>query len=144
MAINYSLSMRPNPMNKEAAPKAYAVAQAKETLDLDAFAEHITSHGCVYSKGDILAILTIAISCIKEQLLAGNVVKLGDLGKFYISLNSRGADSFEDFNAAANIKRVQMKWTPTPILKNLKSESTFNRVLSKKDDADAKKEAYGG
>ncbi len=47
--------MRPNPMNKEAAKKAYAVAQAKETLDLDAFAEHITSHGCVYSKGDMQA-----------------------------------------------------------------------------------------
>lgn len=135
--------MRPNPMNKEAAKKAYAVAQAKETLDLDAFAEHITSHGCVYSKGDILAILTIAISCIKEQLLAGNAVRLGDLGKFYISLTSKGADSFDDFNAATNIKKVAMKWQPTQVLKNLKNVALFNRVLSKKDEADAKKEVYG-
>jgi len=142
--INYSLTMRPNPMNRDAAKKAYAVAQAKETLDLDAFAEHITSHGCVYSKGDILAILTIAISCIKEQLLAGNVVRLGDLGKFYISLTSSGADSYEDFNAATNIKKVAMKWSPTSVLKNLKNVSTFNRVLSKSDEADAKKEVYGG
>ena len=141
--INYSLSMRPNPMNKEAAKKAYAVAQAKETLDLDDFAEHITSHGCVYGKGDILAILTIAIACIKEQFLAGNVVKLGDLGKFYISLTSKGADSFEDFNALTNIKKVVMKWQPTALLKNLKNVATFNRVLSKKDDVEAKKDVYG-
>lgn len=141
--IDYSLAMHPNPMNKEAAPKAYAHAQEKQKLDLDQFAEHITSHGCVYSKGDILAILTIAISCIREQILAGNSVELGDLGKFYCSITSKGADSFEDFNAASNIKRVAMKWQPTKVLRNLKSVAEFNRVLTKKDEAEAKKEAYG-
>lgn len=79
--INYSLSMRPNPMNKEAAKKAYAVAQAKETLDLDAFAEHITSHGCVYSKGDIPATYELTTHLFANstlQLIPNTIKSIGD------------------------------------------------------------------
>lgn len=62
--IDYSLAMHPNPMNKEAAPKAYAHAQEKQKLDLDQFAEHITSHGCVYSKGDMQAMYELTTEII--------------------------------------------------------------------------------
>ena len=59
MAINYSLVMRGNPSDPEADKLAYAVAQQKDVLDINAFADHIVSHGCVYSKGDIVGILTM-------------------------------------------------------------------------------------
>ena len=143
MAINYSLSKRKNPQKKDEPAKYYAVAQGKEALDLDKFAEHITSHGCVYSKGDILAILTIAIQCIKEQILAGNVVKLGDLGKFSCALSSRGASEVDTFIASANITKVRMKWQPSIYLRNLKGLAQFNLVMTKKDAAEAKAQAYG-
>lgn len=112
-------------------------------MDINAFATHLVDHGCVYSKGDIVGILTMAITCIKEQLLNGNAVKLGDLGKFYISLISKGAKDFESFNANANIRKVTAKWTPGIDLKNLIQEAEFNRVLTKKDEMEAKKQSYG-
>ena len=69
--INYSIVMRKNPQDKEAAPKAYASAQYNSVMTLEKFAAHIASHGSVYSRADITAVLTLAVDCIHEQLLAG-------------------------------------------------------------------------
>ena len=135
--------MRGNPQDREQPEKAYANAQTNGTLDLNAFAEHIISHGSVYSKGDILAIITIAIACIQELVLNGWAIDLGDLGKFAPRISSKGAASFEEFNCAAHIKKVSIRWTPTKILKNLKDKATFQRVLTKTEEAKAKQKIYG-
>ena len=45
--------MRSNPMDVDAAKKAYASAQYAEVMDINRFAEHIASHGCVYKRADI-------------------------------------------------------------------------------------------
>ena len=142
MAINYSLVMRGNPSDPEADKLAYAVAQQKEVLDINAFAEHIVTHGCVYGKGDIVAILTMAVACIRENLLAGNAIQLGDLGKFWLTIRSKGAATYDDFTTSGNIKAVVAKWSAGSDLKNLVKEAEFERQLTKKDEAAAKKEAY--
>ena len=67
--VNYSIVMRSNPMDADAAKKAYASAQYSEVMDINRFAEHIASHGCVYKRADIVAILTMAVDCMREQLL---------------------------------------------------------------------------
>ena len=81
--INYSIVMRGNPTDKTVAKKAYASAQYSEVMDINRFAEHIASHGCVYKRSDIVAILTMSVDCMREQLLAGQKIQLGDLGSFY-------------------------------------------------------------
>ena len=82
--VNYSIVMRSNPMDADAAKKAYASAQYSEVMDINRFAEHIASHGCVYKRADIVAILTMAVDCMREQLLGGQKIQLGDLGDFSI------------------------------------------------------------
>ena len=67
--INYSTCMRGNPTDKDAAKKAYANAQYSQVMTLDKFCYHIASHGCVYSRADIQAILILAVDCLREQLL---------------------------------------------------------------------------
>ena len=64
--INYSIYLRTNPMDKEEAPKAYGVAQYNSVMTIDKFAAHIASHGCVYSRADIAAVLTLAVDCLYE------------------------------------------------------------------------------
>ena len=59
--INYSIVMRGNPTDKTVAKKAYASAQYSEVMDINRFAEHIASHGCVYKRSDIVAILTMSV-----------------------------------------------------------------------------------
>lgn len=130
-------------MDIEQPKKAYANVQARRVLNIDQFAEHITSHGCVYNRADISAILVMAVDCIKEQILEGNAVELGELGKFSPRITGKGAKDFETYNANANIKTLTIKWKPGVGLKNLKDKAEFERVLTREDEAKAKKEVYG-
>lgn len=91
--INYSTCMRGNPTDKDAAKKAYANAQYSQVMTLDKFCYHIASHGCVYSRADIQAILILAVDCLREQLLNGQQIQMGDLGVFSNSIRSLGAHS---------------------------------------------------
>lgn len=80
--INYSTCMRGNPTDKDAAKKAYANAQYSQVMTLDKFCYHIASHGCVYSRADIQAILILAVDCLREQLLNGQQIQ-GRSGRIF-------------------------------------------------------------
>ena len=141
--INYSIAiMGTKPGTKKAQiteTKAYGTAQVNEVLDINDFAKHIVSHGCVYGKGDIVGLLTLAVSCLRELMLAGKRVKLGDLGDFQPRLKTIGAVTAEEFSAA-NIKTVRVSWTPGKDFKNLRSEATFQLVPTREAQANATKE----
>ena len=116
--------------------KAYGTAQVREVLNLDAFAKHITDHGCAYDEADVAAILTKATNCLREQMLAGNKVVLGELGGFHTELACEGARTTEEFNAS-NIKEVNVRWTPGKKFQNLRQDATFQLVASRSAQADA-------
>ena len=142
--INYSIYLRTNPMDKEEAPKAYGVAQYNSVMTIDKFAAHIASHGCVYSRADIAAVLTLAVDCLYEQLLAGQKIEVGDLGAFCISLNCKGADSAEEFNPAVHIKRVKARWEMGDKFLNLTNEAVFHLVANRKQQAAVLKAVKSG
>ena len=67
--INYSIVMRrKNVADKESEKLAYATAQYNSVMDLHKFAAHIASHGSVYSRADIAAVLTLAVDCLYESI----------------------------------------------------------------------------
>ena len=66
---------------------AFAVAQYTGVMNIDKFSRHISSHGSVYSRADIAAILYLTVDCMREQLLEGKKIRLGDLGDFSVSLS---------------------------------------------------------
>ena len=100
-------------------------------MDINRFAEHIASHGCVYKRSDIVAILTMSVDCMREQLLAGQKIQLGDLGSFYISINSIGAASAKEFNPAIHIRRLNVNWTCGQRFGELLEEAEFNLVATR-------------
>lgn len=126
--INYSLVLRPNPMDEEADKKWYAAAQVKEVVGINEFAKHIASHGCVYSRADIQAVLTLAVDCIKELVLDGKKVQLGELGAFTASITSKGKLNAAEFLPEDHIKTVKGRFVAGALLKNLKPEADFNQV----------------
>lgn len=129
--INYSNVMRGNPADKTEAKKAFATAQYSEIMDLNKFATHIASHGCVYSRADITAVLTLAVDCIREQLLAGQKIQLGELGAFCVSLVCKGAESAEKFNPDVHITKVKVRWVPGSRFEDLTEEAEFNLVATR-------------
>lgn len=128
--IDYSVYMQPNPMDETAAPKAYAKAQMRENMSFSDFVNHIAQHNGSFSRGTVQGVLSDAVICLVEQLLCGNKVQLGELGSYWISLTSIGADSLESFSAA-NIKEVNIVFTPGKDFENLCGRATFNLVASR-------------
>ena len=144
--IDYSISVKSaKPGTKKAnfeqvGTKAYGQAQIRKRLTLEEFAAHIREHGCVYDKGDIAAIITKTIRCLREQLLLGNSIVLGDLGTFAPTLKTKGAAQAEDFNAA-NILAVNVKWTKSRDFKGteLRKDAEFNLVATRAGQAENNK-----
>ena len=136
--INYSIrigSTQPGQIKSQVKEtKAYGVAQVAEILDINAFAKHITTHGCVYSKSDIKAVLGLAVECMRELLLAGKKIKLGEFGDFAVSLSTVGAVDTASFTSN-NIKAVNVVFTPGEDLKNLREEATFQLVPTRQKQA---------
>ena len=113
---------------------AFAIAQYADVMTIEKFAKHISTHGCVYSRADISAILYLAVDCMREQLLEGKKIRLGDLGDFSVSLQSKGAESAESFSAQ-NITAVNVVWDCGPEFKNLLADAEFNLVASRSAQA---------
>ena len=67
--------MMSNPMDKEAAAKAYAKAQVSEVMSFRQFAEHIADHGG-YTRGKVKGVLSDMCQCLVEMLLEGKKVQL--------------------------------------------------------------------
>ena len=109
---------------------AFAVAQYAEVMTIEKFARHIATHGCVYSRADISAILYLAVDCMREMLLDGRKIRLGDLGDFSVSLSSKGAESADKFSSA-NISAVNVVWDCGQEFKNLLPDAEFNLVASR-------------
>lgn len=130
--INYSISLRANPSDKDAAPKAYANSQYSEIMTLEKFADHIASHSSKYNRADIQAVLIQAVDCMREQLLAGQRIQMGDLGTFAIHINSMGAESLETYNPAIHVENLDVRWKPGTRFLSLLGEATFNLVPTRK------------
>jgi len=142
--IDYSIYLQPNPVDETAAPKAYAKAQMRELMSFTKFVNHIASHNGVFSRGTVKGVLSDAVSCLVEQLLEGKKIQLGELGNFWISLTSTGAETMESFSVN-NIKEVNILFTPGEDFENLRGRAEFNLVASRvAQAATLKTEKTGG
>ena len=123
---------------------AYAIAQYADVMTIEKFAKHISTHGCVYSRADISAILYMAVDCMREQLLEGKKkIRLGDLGDFSVSLTSKGAENAKAFTTQ-NIIGVNVVWDCGQEFKNLLADAEFNLVASRSAQAAVLKAVKAG
>lgn len=130
--IDYSVSARPNPIKKDEDPLFYASPQVSEIISLDKFCRHISEHNSKYNRADIMAVLTQSVDCLREMLLDGKKVLLGDLGSFTIGLNSRGAITSDSFNPNVHIKRVHVNWSPGEAFSELIKMVEWNLVANRR------------
>ena len=110
---------------------AFAIAQYTDVMNIEKFSRHIATHGSVYSRADIAAIFYLAVDCMREQLLEGKKIRLGD---FAINLTSKGAEIADKFSAQ-NITGVNLVWTPGMEFKDLLADAEFNLVASRNAQA---------
>ena len=135
--------MMNNPSKPEMPQKAYARVQINEVISTKKFVGHISDHNGVFSKGTVKGVTTDLVNCLREMLVAGNKVEIEGLGTFGISLTSEGAESLDKFTSA-NIKAVNVVYTPSEDLQDLIQDATFTQVSSRRVQAAALKAEKAG
>lgn len=128
--IEYSIVMNQAPGSTSKKWGAHARSQVRKTMSLNDFADHLAKHKCNYDRADIYAVLAKAVSCMRELVLDGCKVELGDFGSFYATLKSDEADFPNEFTDR-NINTVTVNWERGERLRNMRSEATFNRVSTR-------------
>lgn len=134
--IPYSLSKRAvDPSKQDGEMRYYPYAQSTNVMELSEFARHIAAHGSKYQRADIVAVSLMIVDCLREMLLNGNKVKLGDLGNFYVTLSSKGKPTVEEFVATTDITSVNVVWEPGLEFTNLLKDAVFQNVATKRAQA---------
>lgn len=140
-SIHYSVSQRIDPREPEVAGKFYAQAQAKGTANLEELAEKI-SYSTTMTRGDVKGVLAALEDEISERLLNGEIIQLGDVGTFRVTLQSKGAVSAEDFYAS-NITRANVAFRASNRLKAQLASANFQLVPTSKKIKEALKALDG-
>ena len=145
--LKYRKYQRINSHDPEAAPMWYAKAAPDRTVEFEGLVTHMSEHNSPYSRGVINGVLTDMLDCVKELVLDGKNVRLGDLGLFSVGISSKGALTSEMWKVATHLRGVHLKVRNTKTWSNteLRNSCTIEE-LSKytTGDEEAKEETGGG
>ena len=135
--INYSISKRlVKGKEEEGTKRVYAYAQSDLFMSIEQFAEHISSHGSLYSEDIVEGVLKKAVKCMVEKLKEGYKIDLGALGMFYVTIINKGwqdlPENLKDFNPAIHISGLNVVWECSEKLTNIGDGVEYNLVASRK------------
>ena len=143
--LKYKMVARVNPLNKLEEPKWYAKAAQDRTVDFEQLVTHMSEHNSPYSRGVIHGVLTDMLDCVKELVLDGKSVRLGDLGLFSVGLKSKGALNREMWSVASHLKGVTLNVRNTKTWSNRElRNSTTLQELTGYDDGKLNEEESTG
>lgn len=103
--------------------KTFAMAKTSGTCDLQKLCKLISSRSTV-SSADVKAVLDGLTWALDMELQSGNVVQVGELGNFRLSISSSGTVNEKDFDAS-KIKKANVVFTPGSQLRTTRSTTTF-------------------
>jgi len=93
--------------------KWYGRVVSTKTMTYQELCKHMSEHNTVYGEDVCLGVANKLQNCILEQLLEGKKVQFGELGTFYLSLKSNGADAEGDFNLGSSINGLFLCFAPS-------------------------------
>ena len=133
--LKYKMVTRINPQNKSEQPKWYAKAVQDRTIDFEDLVTHMSEHNSPYSRGVIHGVLTDMLDCVKELVLDGKSVRLGDLGLFSVGLKTSGAKSRDRWSVATHVQGVNLNVRNTKTWSNaeLRKNTTLQELIGYDD-----------
>ena len=114
--------------------KWYGRVASTKTMTYQELCKHMSEHNSVFGEDVCLGVANKLQNCMLEQLLEGKKVQFGELGVFYLSVKSSGADKEEDYNLGANINGLYLCFAPSRTdvnnlsSKMLKKKASFMNV----------------
>jgi len=129
---------------EEGQEKYYALARTSGVSTLDKMCKLICARSSM-SSADVKAVFDSLNWAMGLELDSGNVVQLGELGNFRLSLSSEGAATEEELDATM-IRQARIIFTPGSALRKMRSEVTFTpvKLIEKECTKEHEDEPEGG
>ena len=115
MKVNYVVIARPIPRSLNGETKYYAIVKKKDKVTTRDMMENIAFNTSLRTS-DVSSVLESLFTDIPRYLLDGRTIEAGDLGNFYLTLNSEGTETEEEFTMF-HIKNVRIRFRPSSVLK---------------------------
>ena len=131
--VSYIVVPRKNPMHQEQEPKFYMRAHATEYIGVTEISKRIEKE-CTVTRADVMAVLTALEDVIADAISQGQVIKLGELGTFKLSISSKGAEDEKNVNGSLVTGQRILFRPGSVILKALKSLSFSRYTLPREED----------
>lgn len=110
MSIRYRKQVRKVNYNGEIKTKYNAKILYSQVINERELAELI-SQKCSLTPADVYAAVEALISEIKNQICNGNIVSLGDLGRFKASFRANACDNLQDVSPKT-IRKINCLYSP--------------------------------
>ncbi len=106
--------------------KYYAVAKTSGISGVDKICKLVSARSTV-SSADVKAVFDSLSWAMDLELSSGNVVQLGELGNFRLSISSEGTDTEKQLDAH-KIRKARIVFSPGAILRSTRNNVSFEPV----------------
>ena len=133
MSVLYKKYQNKNSKSR-AYQKWYGKSVAMKTMSYRELVKHMADHNTVYGEDVCLGVANKLQKCIIEQLMESKKVQFGELGTFYLSMSTEGAESKDKFAVGQNVKGLYLRFAPSRTdvnnlsSKMLKKQATFQDI----------------
>ena len=121
--VNYGVSPRVNPREKDEAPKFYGQIVSNRSVSLEELAEVIAAR-CTVKLADVVGVVTAFEAEMKKALLNSEIVELDRIGRFRVTVSGKGALTEEDYQPEY-IKGVNVRYAPGKYIKETLARTRF-------------------
>lgn len=136
MSQQYVVVERKNPLKPQNPAKFYAIARSSRKVDTNEVIKRIAERSS-YSIGELNGCITEFLQEIKNQLELGNIVLMGNLGSFRVTIATGNAtETAKEFKAATCIETSRVRFNPGAILKDMCKAMKYSLFKSSASDAE--------
>ena len=141
--LRYSIGKRKtNPSDKDSEEKFVAMAQARESIDINLLAQHMSEHGSPFTSGTIKGVIEDAVTHIIELLRQGYSVRLDGLCSLRLTFRCEPQTLVENVIPSNVVKKVNIRALVDESAVNaVNSNIEYEYVMTRAAQAAAKKAA---
>jgi predicted histone-like DNA-binding protein len=125
MPVKYVIVPHKIPSKPDVPSSYYPRLKSSGEVSLRQIADDIAQESSV-SQADTMAVIESLLQNIPEYLAEGKIVRLGELGSFYLSIQAEGSPSPEKVNTS-KIKRNKLYFRAGKLLKEMLKYIKYER-----------------
>lgn len=136
MSQKYIVVERKNPMKPLETAKFYAMARSNRKVNTDEVIKRVSERSS-YSIGELKGCITEFLLEMKNQLELGNIVLLGDMGSFRVTIvTGTPAETAKKFKAATCIKKARVRFHAGSMLMDMCKALKYTLYKADKEGED--------